>query len=187
MTIRTMKNAAAIVVAFCFFSAAGAQTSTKTPPPAPVRDAKLTVGGSTPVKAAASAPASIPTAQFASIGERPAIVFDAPSAKAQKTFILTPQQPIEMLVKLDKWVKIRTAENTIGWVESRALDNTRHAQIHVNVADIRAMPNPSSVLVFEAQRAVILEVTGAAVEGWLPVRHRDGQAGFVRKNLVWGE
>ena len=166
MTIRMMKNAAAIVAAFCFFSTAGAQTPTKTP---------------------SSAPVSIPTAQFASIGERPAIVFDAPSAKAQKTFILTHQQPVEMLVKLDKWVKIRAADNTIGWVESRALDNTRHTQIHVNVADIRAMPNPASVLVFEAQRAVILEVTGTAVEGWLPVRHRDGQAGFVRKNQVWGE
>ena len=167
MTIRMMKIAATMVAAFCFFSA--------------------TSEAQTPVKAPPSSPASMPATQFASIGERPAIVFDAPSAKAHKTFILSPRQPAEVLVKLDKWVKIRTADNTIGWVESGALDNSQHTQIHVNMADIRAMPNPSSALVFEAQRAVILEVTGTAVEGWLPVRHRDGQAGFVRKNQVWGE
>ena len=186
MTIRMMKNAATMVAAFCFFSA-GIQAQPPAQASAPVRDARPAASNAAAIPSGTSAPASMPAKQFASIGERPAIVFDAPSAKAQKTFILTPQQSVEVLVKLDKWVKIRTAENTIGWVESSALDNTRHTQIQVNVADIRAMPNPASALVFEAQRAVILEVTGAAVEGWLPVRHRDGQTGFVRKNQVWGE
>lgn len=114
-------------------------------------------------------------------------MFDAPSNKAQKTFILSRQQPVEILVKLDKWVKIRDADNTIGWVESGVLDSRRRTQVNASVADIRNMPNPASSLVFEAQRAVILEVTGPAAEGWLPVRHRDGQAGFVRKSQVWGE
>ena len=124
---------------------------------------------------------------FTSIGDKPAIVFDAPSVKAAKTFILVRQQPVEVLVKLDKWIKIRDADNTVGWVESTAVDPKRHAQVSAAIADIRSMPNPASSLVFEAQRAVILEITGVATDGWLPVRHRDGQQGFVRKSQVWGE
>ena len=125
--------------------------------------------------------------QFVSIGDKPAIVYDAPSVKAQKIFILARQQPLEMLVKLDKWIKIRDADNTLGWVESGAIDNRRRGQVTAPIADIHSEPNSASSLVFEAQRMVILDITGAAMDGWLPVRHRDGQAGFVRKSQVWGE
>lgn len=161
------QNAAAKMAAFCLFAAVSvsnmvlAQTSTATPTSA--------------------------AAQFASIGEKPAIVFDAPSNKAQKTFILLRQQPVEVLVKLDKWAKIRDADNTIGWVETTALENKRRTQILTPVAEIYAAPNLASNIVFEAQRMVILDITGAAINGWLPVRHRDGTAGFVRKDQVWGE
>jgi flagellar basal body rod protein FlgF len=41
-------------------------------------------------------------------------------------------------------------------------------------------------VVFEAQRGVLLEVSGPAADGWLPVRHRDGQSGYVRSVQVWG-
>ena len=109
------------------------------------------------------------------------------SAKAQKTFILSRMHPVEVLVKIDKWVKIRDADNTIGWIESAALGNTRAVQISANTAEIRAMPNPNATIVFEAQRAVVLETTGPVVNGWLPVRHRDGQTGYVSKSQVWGE
>ena len=126
-------------------------------------------------------------ALFAAIGDKPAIIYDAPSAKAQKTFILSRMHPVEVLVKLDKWVKIRDADNTIGWIESAALGNTRAVQISANTAEIRAMPNPNATIVFEAQRAVVLETTGPVVNGWLPVRHRDGQTGYVSKSQVWGE
>ena len=163
-----MKNAATLVAAFCFVFCFVSGHLWAQPSTSP-------------------ASAVVAIGQYASIGDRPAIVFDAPSNKAQKTYILSRQQPVEILVKLDKWVKIRDADNTIGWVESGVIDSRRHTQVNTSVADIRNMPNPASSLVFEAQRAVILEVTGPAAEGWLPVRHRDGQAGFVRKSQVWGE
>ena len=139
------------------------------------------------VAAPALAATQVSGALFAAIGDKPAIVYDAPSAKAQKTFILSRMHPVEVLVKLDKWVKIRDADNTIGWIESAALGNTRAVQISANTAEIRAMPNPNATIVFEAQRAVVLETTGPVVNGWLPVRHRDGQTGYVSKSQVWGE
>jgi SH3-like domain-containing protein len=126
-------------------------------------------------------------ALFAAIGESAAIVYDAPSLKAQKTFILARTQPVEVLVKLDKWVKIRDADNTIGWVEGSALGERRFVQVAAASADIRAAAETGGELVFEAQRAVLLEVLGPAIDGWLPVRHRDGESGYVRKSQVWGD
>jgi SH3-like domain-containing protein len=167
-----LANAATLCAAFCFSAltnTASAQVPA-TPPAVPL-------------------PATTPTtgALYAAIGDKPAIIYDAPSAKAQKTFILSRMHPVEVLVKLDKWVKIRDADNTIGWIESTALGNTRAVQISANTAEIRAMPNPNATIVFEAQRLVVLETTGPLVNGWLPVRHRDGQTGYVSKSQVWGE
>jgi SH3-like domain-containing protein len=171
-------NAATLCAAFCF-SASHFAALAQAPMPGPAPAGTL--------------PATTPTtgalvgAQYAAIGDKPAIIYDAPSAKAQKTFILSRMHPVEVLVKLDKWVKIRDADNTIGWIESAALGNTRTVQISANTAEIRAMPNQNATIVFEAQRLVVLETTGPVVNGWLPVRHRDGQTGYVSKSQVWGE
>jgi SH3-like domain-containing protein len=163
-------SAATLCAAFCFtaLQSAAQQPSSALPSQLPL---------ATPVSGAL----------FAAIGDKPAIVYDAPSAKAQKTFILSRFHPVEVLVKLDKWVKIRDADNTVGWVESFALGTTRTVQISANSAEIRAMPNPNATIVFEATRQVVLETTGPAVNGWIPVRHRDGQTGYVSKSQVWGE
>jgi len=177
-------NAATLCAAFCFLAlsvtasaqapAAALLAITPTTPTTPTTSNKPITG----------APVS---AQYAAIGDKPAIIYDAPSAKAQKTFILSRMHPVEVLVKLDKWVKIRDADNTIGWVESAALGSTRAVQVSANTAEIRALPNPNATIVFEAQRLVVFETTGPVVNGWLPVRHRDGQTGYVSKSQVWGE
>ncbi len=168
----TSTNAATLCAAFCFsisLNVVHAQA------PSPV--------------AATTLPAMTPTTSvlFAAIGDKPAVIYDAPSAKAQKTFILSRQHPVEILVKLDKWIKIRDAENTVGWVESISLGTNRTVQVSVPSAEIRLMPNPNAAIAFEAARLVVMEATGPAVNGWLPVRHRDGQTGYVSKSQVWGD
>ena len=152
------RNAATLCAAFCLVPAMVlAQPS---PPPAPL---------------------------FASIGEKPAILYDGLSTKANKIFILSRFHPVEVLVKLAKWTKIRDAGNTIGWMENAFLDEKRYVQINSATAEIRVAPNANAAIVFEAQRAVLMEPTGPpTADGWLPVRHRDGQAGFVRVTQIWG-
>lgn len=130
--------------------------------------------------------AALPGAAFATVSDKPAILFDAPSSKANRNFILSPFLPLEVLVKLDKWTKVRDSEGAIGWVENSAIGDRRFVQVTANAADIRAAASPTAAIVFEAQRGVLLEVTGAATDIWLPVRHRDGQAGYVRSSQLWG-
>ncbi len=131
--------------------------------------------------------APLPAPIFAAVGDKPAILYDGLSTKANKIFILSRLQPVEVLVRLNKWTKIRDAENTIGWLENTFLGEKRNVQVVSTSAEIRAAPNASAAIVFEAQRAVLMEATAAAsVDGWLAVRHRDGQTGFVRVSQVWG-
>jgi len=130
---------------------------------------------------------AVPQKMFVSIGDKPAVLFDAPSNRTIKNFIILRNTPLELLVKLDKMTKVRDADGSIGWVENETLGLRRHVQIAVASADVRATPSATGALVFDAQRAVLLEVTGNATpDGWLPVKHRDGQAGFVRLSQVWG-
>jgi SH3-like domain-containing protein len=185
--------------------AAAAPTAT-TPAPAPAKATPLVTSPapvSTPLTPITATPATAqplsgaPIASttspgaprtFVTIGEKAVVLFDAPSNRSNKTFILNRFTPLEVLVKLDRWTKVRDVDGTIGWVENTALHTKRHVQVFVDVADIRSLPRVDAGLVFEAQKNVTLEVTGVATsDAWLPVRHRDGQSGFIRVAHIWGD
>ena len=125
-------------------------------------------------------------AEFRTIGDRAAILYDAPSQKADRLFVASRGHPFEVLVKLDQWTKIRDAGGEVAWVENRALGDRRFAMVSVPIADIRAAPGVQSPLVFEAYKQVLLELLEPPADGWVKVRHRDGQQGFARTSHLWG-
>jgi len=60
-------------------------------------------------------------------------------------------------------------------------------------ADVRAAADDASPVVFRADRDVLLEIAEPAASpvatstpGWVRVRHRDGQAGYVRLTQIFG-
>ena len=131
--------------------------------------------------------AAIPAAaEFRSLGDKAAILYDAPSTRADRLFVATRLYPFEVLVKLDQWTKVRDANGEVAWVENRAFAERRTVLVTVAIADIRAAPNAQAPLVFEAYKQVLLELVEPPADGWVKVRHRDGQAGFVRLAHVWG-
>jgi SH3-like domain-containing protein len=125
-------------------------------------------------------------AEFRALGERAAVLYDAPSNKADRLFIASRQYPFEVLVKLDHWTKVRDATGEVAWVENKAFGEQKTVLVTVPLADVRAAANPQSPLVFEAYKQVLLEVVEPPAEGWVKVRHRDGQQGFIRTAHVWG-
>ncbi len=58
--------------------------------------------------------------------------------------------------------------------------------VTVPLADVRAQPNPQAPLVFEAYKQVLLEVVEPPADGWVKVRHRDGQLGYIRTSHIFG-
>jgi SH3-like domain-containing protein len=53
-------------------------------------------------------------------------------------------------------------------------------------AKIHAAAQDASPVVFTADKNVLLEVAEPAASGWLKVKHRDGQSGYVKITEVWG-
>jgi len=125
-------------------------------------------------------------AEYRSLGDRAAVLYDAPSGKADRLFVASRYYPFEVLVRLDHWTKVRDANGEVAWVENKALGDQATVLVSVPLADVRAAPNAQSALVFEAYKQVLLEVLEAPVDGWLKVRHRDGQQGYIRVAHVWG-
>lgn len=127
-----------------------------------------------------------PAAEFRTVGDHAAVLYDAPSLKADRIFVASRGYPFEVLVKLDLWTKVRDAGGEVAWVENKALGERRNALVSVPVADVHAAPDAKSALVFEAYKQVILEVLEPPADGWVKVRHRDGQQGYARTAHLWG-
>jgi SH3-like domain-containing protein len=125
-------------------------------------------------------------AEFRSVGEHAAILYDAPSTRADRLFVASRFYPFEVVVKLDQWTKVRDANGEVAWIENSALGERRTVMVSVPVADVRAAPNPQAPLVFEAYKQVLLDALEPPSGGWIKVRHRDGQEGYVRTEQVWG-
>ena|SRR5687767_6589765 len=125
-------------------------------------------------------------AEFRTIGERPAVLYDAPSSRADRLFVASRHYPFEVLVRLDQWTKVRDVNGEVAWVENKALGERPMVLVTVPLADVRAGADAQSALVFEAYKHVLLELLAPPADGWVKVRHRDGQEGFIRAAHIWG-
>ena len=133
--------------------------------------------------AAFAAPAS--ALDFRAVTEA-TVLYDAPSAKANPLFVIRAGTPVELVVTLEGWAKVRDAKGELTWIERKYLGDKRHVIVRADRAQVRAAAEDRAALVFEAERDVVLELIEAAPGGWVKVRHRDGQTGFVKAPQVWG-
>jgi SH3-like domain-containing protein len=113
-------------------------------------------------------------------------MYDAPSVKANKLFVASKLYPLEVIVQVDNWTKVRDAAGDLAWVEKKALSETRTVVVTAALADVHQSAEDGAPKVFQARKGVALEVAELGAGTWVKVRHRDGQTGFVRTNQVWG-
>ena len=124
--------------------------------------------------------------EFRSIGENATPMYDAPSIKANKLFVASRFFPVEVIVQVDNWTKVRDVAGDLSWVEKKTLSDTRTVAVTAALADVRQKAEEGAPLVFQARRGVALEIVELGAGSWVKVRHRDGETGFVRANQVWG-
>ena len=123
--------------------------------------------------------------EFRSLTEA-AIVYDAPSTEGRRLFILRPGTPVEIVVTLDQWIKVREPSGSLSWIERRVLAKRRTLLITAERAAIRREARDDAPLSFEAARNVVVELIEAPTLGWARVRHADGLEGYIRASDVWG-
>lgn len=134
---------------------------------------------------AACLPAAALALDYRSLAEA-GVMYDAPSKQAKPRFVVARATPVEVVVSVEGWSKVRDSAGDIAWVEARLLEPRRTVIVTVQRAAVRREPQPEAPLVFEAERDVLLELDAGAPAGWAKVRHRDGQGGYVRVNQIWG-
>lgn len=115
-----------------------------------------------------------------------AVMYDTPSVKGTPLYIIKAGTPVEVIVSLDGFVKVRDMQGTLAWIEKNQLSTKRTLLIKTDKAPVRTDADDAAPLVFEAAGGVVLEMTGSAMNGWVAVKHRDGQAGFIRTQHVFG-
>ena len=125
-------------------------------------------------------------ANFRSVGDNPAVLYDAPSEKANKLYVLTPGYPLEIVVSLEHWSKVRDPSGELSWIENQDFGDTPTLMVNVPLADIRAAPDDNAPLVFQAEHGVVLDLLELTNNGWARVKHRDGQTGYLKVDQVWG-
>lgn len=123
---------------------------------------------------------------YVSVSEGSAILYDAPSIKAKKLFVVNRYMPFEQIVTLDNWVKVRDRSGGLYWVERRVLSGKRYVYALSPLLDVHIAPDSSAARAFQVRQQVALEHLESTGTGWIKVRHLDGSAGYVRSTEVWG-
>ena len=129
--------------------------------------------------------------EFRSVVPPKAILYDAPSKEASKLFILSGGYPVEVIVNLGDWTKVRDQLGSLSWIENKKLSSRRMVLV-IAKADIKSAEDAASALVAIVEKDVMLEIvlpnqgTPVIKNGWVKVKHRDGITGFVQANKLWG-
>jgi len=64
-------------------------------------------------------------AEFLSVGENAAVLYDAPSREAKPLYVASRHYPLEVIVNLEAWVKVRDHAGALTWVERKRLVEQR--------------------------------------------------------------
>ncbi len=130
--------------------------------------------------------APVQAADFRSILPAKAIAYDAPSAESTKAYIMTQGYPVEVIVNLGAWVKVRDQRGGLSWLEGKNLDAKRTV-IVTNNTEIKAAESAESSLLASVEKDVVLEVLSPSInQGWVKVKHRDGIIGYIQSSAIWG-
>jgi len=124
-------------------------------------------------------------AEFRSVAE-PSVFYDAPTLRGKKLFVAPKGMPVEVVVTIEGWIKVRDRAGDLMWIERKALSDKRSVVVSVPQAQLRDKPDDGARVVLEATQDVSLDLVEPPTSGWARVRHRDGVTAYVKAGQVWG-
>lgn len=123
---------------------------------------------------------------FKTVGAAPVILYDAPSAKGGKLYVAPRGMPLEVVLSYGEWVKVRDASGEMAWTEAKGLSAKRNVVARAANLKVRASPDDTASAIILVDKGVLLEMSEQPNSGWVKVRHKDGQSGYVKTSEVWG-
>ena len=123
---------------------------------------------------------------FKTVGAAPVILYDAPSSKGGKLYVAPRGMPLEVVLSYGEWVKVRDASGEMAWTEAKGLSAKRNVVARAANLKVRASPDDTASAIILVDKGVLLEMSEQPSSGWVKVRHKDGQNGYVKTSEVWG-
>ncbi len=124
-------------------------------------------------------------ADFRAVLVAKAVAYDAPSLEAKKVLIFSQGYPLEVIVNLGEWLKVRDATGTLSWVEAKQTAQKRMVVATTNTA-VRQADNADAALLATLEKDVVVELVADNKNGWVKVKHANGVTGFVQSSQLWG-
>lgn len=123
---------------------------------------------------------------YRSVAVPKAVSYDAPSTESTKTYLLGQGYPVEIIVNLGNWLKVRDDQGGLSWVESKDLAENRTVLV-TTATEIKASEDNAAATLATVQKDVVLDLVSPIIKnGWVNVKHRDGITGVVKASTVWG-
>ena len=124
--------------------------------------------------------------EFRSVAPAKAVLYDAPSLEATKLYILNAGYPVEIIVDLGDWLKVRDQQGGLSWIQNKHL-TTKRTVLTIEKADIKSAEDADSSILAIVEKDISLELISPIINnGWVKVKHRDGIMGFVHASALWG-
>lgn len=114
-------------------------------------------------------------------------MYDAPAPKARKLYVAPSGMPVEIVVSTAEWSRVRDAAGELAWIENKSLSEKRMLVVEVAQASARRSAADSAAVAFIVTKGVLLELASPIASGWIKIRHRDGDVGYLKAEEVWGE
>lgn len=125
-------------------------------------------------------------ADYRSVAEGAAVMYDAPSRASTPVYVASRFYPVEVIVNLDAWVKVRDHTGTLSWVEKKSLSERRMVLVTAPNIEVKSRAEDAAPAAFNATQNVALDLVEITQGGWVRVKHADGTAGYVKASLLWG-
>ena len=87
--------------------------------------------------------------------ESATVLYDAPSQKGGKLFVIRRDTPVEVVVGLEGWSKVRDSEGGLAWVEKKFLSEKRSVIVTADRAGGRHV-EPAGWIIAGDQRARLI-------------------------------
>lgn len=123
--------------------------------------------------------------EFRSAASHGVVLFDAPDNQARKVFVLSRGTPLEIMAEQGNWSRVRDQGGSLAWIRKQDLSGQRTVQV-IKPASVYREADTKSPVLFRTSPALILNLLENTKTGWIKVKHRDGETGYIRIEDVWG-
>ncbi len=123
--------------------------------------------------------------EFRSAARHGVVLQDAPGDKARKVFVLSRGTPLEIVLEQGEWLRVRDQTGLMAWIRKQDVSSLRTLQV-IKPATVRREADAKSAAIFRAETGLLLDLLESTKTGWIKVKHRDGDIGFIRIEEVWG-